>query len=86
MRAVNAYDKYYISFPDNGISGGGRQFLISSSKEAIVSLVHTINFIDNCIQCSEGNYYDIIELNKQNMNELFTTIPISLPTKILVII
>ena len=51
--------------PGNGISGGWRPLSISSSKESLKPLGHTINFDDNWLQYFEVNYDDIIESYKQ---------------------
>ena len=65
--------------PGNGISGGWRPLSISSSKESLKPLGHTINFDDNWLQYFEVNYDNIIESYKQNMRELFKKLPTLLP-------
>ena len=67
--------------PDDESIVGGIQIPSKSSKESIFSLGHTINFIENLIQCFEVNYHKIIIIYKIKMSELFKTIPKSLPPK-----
>ena len=43
----DAYDKYHVSIHDGAISDGVRPMTITLSKEALFSVGHTINFIDN---------------------------------------
>ena len=54
---------------------------ISSSKEALISLGHNIKFIDNWIQCFDGNYDEMIVSYKENTRALFNTIPTSFQPK-----
>ena len=66
---------------DDTSSGYNRKFPILSSKEALISLFRTINFIDNCLRCFEDNYDKKIVSYKENICELFKKIPTSLPPK-----
>ena len=50
MWDVDAHEKYHVSLPDDENSGGGRPIPSTLSKEALFSLGHTINFIDNWLQ------------------------------------
>ena len=50
MCSVDAYDKEHISIPDDVSSDGGRPMPSKSSKESLLSLGHTMNFIDNWLQ------------------------------------
>ena len=59
------YGKEHVSMPDDSISGGGRLIPSTSSKEAILSLVRTINFIYNGLQCFEINYQNSIIIYKK---------------------
>ena len=68
---------------DDAISGDRISLPISTFKVALISLGWTINFIDNRLQCFENNYDRIIVSYKENMSELFKTIPTLLPQKIL---
>ena len=47
MCSVDAFDKQYVSITYDTIIVGGRPIPIASSKEALLSLGHTINFIEN---------------------------------------
>ena len=75
MFNVAVYYKEHVSRPDDTISGSGRPKTRTSSKGALLSLGHTINFIENWLQCFEVNYQNIITIYKINMSELFKTIP-----------
>ena len=79
MCDVDECSKDHIPMPDNGSSGGDRPMTISSYKEAVISLVQTINFIDNFLQYFEEYFDNIIESYKQNMRELFKKLPTLLP-------
>ena len=50
MCSVDAYGKENVPMPSDAISGGGRQIPSMSSKKALYSLGHTINFIENWLQ------------------------------------
>ena len=65
--------------PYDESSGGGRPIPSTSSREALLSLCKTINFIYNWIQCFEVTYDNIIIFLKGNMSDLFKTILESLP-------
>ena len=47
MCAVDTHGKYNVSMTDDARSGVRRPMPITSSKEALFSLGHTISFIDN---------------------------------------
>ena len=55
MWYVDAYGKEYVPMSDDISSGSGRPMTSTSYKEAIFSLGHAINFIDNWFQCFEVN-------------------------------
>ena len=55
--------------PEYASSGSGRPIPSKIYKEAILSLAHTINFIDNCIQCFEVNYDNRLAIYKRKMSE-----------------
>ena len=75
MCYVDVYDKEHVPISDDASIGGGRTIPSTYSKKALFSLVHTINFLYNCIQCFEVNYQNIIMIYKSNMSEVFKTIP-----------
>ena len=81
MCSVDAYNKQHVPMGYGAISGGVRIMSSMSSKEALISIGHTIKFIDNFFQCFEVNYYNGINIHKINMSGLFKTIPKSLPKK-----
>ena len=86
MCSVDAYDKEHISIPDVVSSDGGRPMPSKSSKESLLSLGHTINFIENWLQCFEVNYQNIMMICKRRTSELFKTTPKTLLPKNLMII
>ena len=50
MCAVGAYNKHIVPIPDYESSVNGGPMPSTSSKEALISLVQTIKFIDNWIK------------------------------------
>ena len=76
-----AYKKDHVPMPGDTRSGGDIPMPCMSYKEAPLSLVQTINFIDNWLQCFEVNYYNRITIYKRKMSELFKKISKSLPKK-----
>ena len=52
---VDVYDKDHLSGPEDRSGGGSIPCPIASYKEALESLDHTINFIDNWLRCFEEN-------------------------------
>ena len=67
--------------PDDASIGVVIPMPILSFKETCYSIFQTIKFIDNWLQWFEVNYENIIIIYKENMSELFKTIPKSLPPK-----
>ena len=64
MCSVDAHDKENVPMPSDTISGGGRPMPSTSYKKSLYSLGHTINFLDNCIQCFDDNDQNIIAIYK----------------------
>ena len=81
MCSVDEYEKEHVYMTDDESSKGGKPMPIMSYEEALFSLGHKINFIDNWIQYFEVNYQKIIMIYKRNTSELFKTTPKSLPPK-----
>ena len=48
------YSKEHVSMPDDASSGGGIPITSMSYNKTLLSLVHTINSIDNWFQCFEA--------------------------------
>ena len=65
MCSIDSYDKKNSpTEPDNTSSGGGRNFPINSWKQALASTGHTLHFIDQWLQCFEGNYSTITSFSE----------------------
>ena len=75
MCAVDIYGKKHVKFLAIQVVVVIDHLEISSSKEALISLGHNIKFIDNWIQCFDGNYDEMIVSYKENTRALFNTIP-----------
>ena len=75
MYYIGVYDKEHVSMPDDKSSGGVIPIHITSYKEELFSLGHTINFLGNWIQFFEVNYENIITFYKINISELSKKIP-----------
>ena len=71
MYTVDVYNKQYIKMPGNASSGVGRPLPILSSKESLISLGQTINFIDNWLHFFGDNRDKIIIAYIQNMKKIF---------------
>ena len=69
MCSVYAYGKDHVPMTSDASSGGGRSMPSTSSKKALYSLGHTINFLDNWLQCFGGNYQNRIAIYKNKMRE-----------------
>ena len=80
MCSVDTYDKEHVPIPSDASSKGGIPMPIMSSKKAIYSLGHTINFIDNWIKWFDVNNQNRIAIYKIKMGELFQKIPKLLPS------
>ena len=84
--SVDAYYKEHVPIPSYASSGSGIPIPSKSYKKAHYSLGHTINSLENWLQCFDGNYHNKIAIYKRKMSELFKIIPISLPPKKVTII
>ena len=67
--------------PYDSSSGGDIPIPSNSSKESLILLGHKINAIDNLLQLFEDNCDNRIGVFKENMSEIFKTVPISFPPK-----
>ena len=54
MCSVYAYGKDHVPMTSDASSGGGIPITSMSYNETLLSLVHTINSIDNWFQCFEA--------------------------------
>ena len=86
MCSVDVYAKEYVPMPCDESSGGVIPIPSKSSKKALYSLGHKINFLDNWLQWFDGNYQNIIAIYKIKMSELFETILKPIPPKKVMII
>ena len=75
MCYVDAYGKKPLSMPGAASSGGVRPIPSLSYKEAVFSLVHAINFIDNWLLWFEVNDQNTIMIYKIKFSELLKTTP-----------
>ena len=80
MCSIDTYYKEHVPIPIDASSKGGIPMPIMSSKKAIYSLGHTINFIDNWIKWFDVNNQNRIAIYKIKMGELFQKIPKLLPS------
>ena len=74
MCYVDVYEKQHVSITDDASSVGGRLIMSTPNRQAILSLGHPMNFIDNWLQIFEVNDQKIIMFYKIKMNEIFKTI------------
>ena len=65
--------------PEDSSSGGVRPLSSTLSIDTLESLGPTLNFINNWGQCFIENYEVRTFLHKENIQELFREIPLSLP-------
>ena len=84
MCYVDTNYKDHVWMLDDSISGGERKMTSMSYKEAILAIVHRINFIDIWLQWFEVGYQNIIII-LEKMCELFKKISKSLPPENLMI-
>ena len=56
MCAVDEYTRINLPVPDDRSSGGGILLKTTLYTDALESIGHTINFIDNWFQCFGENY------------------------------
>ena len=79
MCSIDTYYKEHVPIPSGASSVGGIPMPIMSYKQAIYSLGHTINFIDNWTKWFDVNNQNQIAIYKSKMSEFFQTIPKLLP-------
>ena len=65
MYYVGEHEKQHVSMNDDESSDMGTQIPSMSSMESLLSLGHTIKFIDYWLQCFEVNYQNIIMIYKK---------------------
>ena len=81
MCYVDAYYKEHVSIPSDASSDDGRPIPSKSSKKALYSLFHAINFIENWLKWFDESYQNRMAIHKSKMSELFETIPKFIPPK-----
>ena len=79
--AIDAYNKVRTLGPEDSSSGGVIPLPSTLSIDALESLGHTPKFIHNFFQYFIDNYEVRNFLHKENIQELFREIPLSLPIK-----
>ena len=74
MCSVDAYNKEHVLMTSDASSVGGRPMTSKPSKKALYSLGHTINFIDNWLQCFDDNYHNKSAIYKSTLSDSFKKI------------
>ena len=70
MCCVDSNDRTNPSGPYYASSGDDRPLPYTSCIDSRESLGHTINFIDNWLQCFEDNHWERTGLYKKNVRKL----------------